>query len=415
VFWEIALVAGLVVAYALVSRRLESTPVTGPMVFVGFGVLIGSGGLDIIDIGMGEGAVRVLAEATLVLLLFTDAIRIDLGRLRMQAELPGRLLGIGLPLTVVLGTATALLVFDLGLWEAALLAAILAPTDAALGHAVVSSPRVPIRIRQALNVESGLNDGLMLPVITLLLALAAADIDIETPGYWAQFVAEQIGYALLVGVAAGYAGGWLIREFSGRNWMDGAYRQLATLAVGVGAFGLAEAVRGNGFVAAFVAGLAFGATARDYCDGVYDFAEDEAQLLALLTFLFFGAALAGPAVDELTWQITLYAGLSLTVVRMLPVAFALIGTRLRRPTVGYLGWFGPRGLASILFGLFVLEDAELPVAEELFLTVIWTVLFSIAIHGASSVWLSERYGKWFAQYGRPEMREAIVVDEMPTR
>ena len=414
-YWSIALVAGVVVAYALVSRRLESTPVTGPMVFVSFGLIIGSGGLDLVDSGMDEGAIRVLAEATLVLLLFTDAIRIDLRRLQLQAELPGRLLAIGLPLTVLLGTAFALLLFDLGLWEAALLAAILSPTDAALGHAVVSSPRVPARIRQALNVESGLNDGIMLPVITLLLALAATGIDIETPGYWVEFVAEQIGYAVLVGGAVGYGGGRLIRDFSQRDWMEGVYRQLATLAVGVAAFALAEAIGGNGFVAAFVAGLAFGAAARDFCEGVYNFASDEGQLLALLTFLFFGATLAGPALDELTWQIAVYAIVSLTVVRLLPVALALLGTHLKVPTVAYLGWFGPRGLASILFGLFVLEDADLPVADDLFLTVIWTVLLSVALHGATSVWLSDRYGAWFERHGRAHMPEAVEVEEMPTR
>jgi len=361
--WDLALVAAFVLAYALVSRRLETTPVTGPMVFVGVGLVVGAGGLDIIDIGMDQGAVRTLAEATLVLLLFTDAIRIDLRRLRSQTELPFRLLGIGLPLTVVAGAMAALVVFpDLGVWEAALLAAILSPTDAALGQAVVSNPGVPIRVRQALNVESGLNDGIMLPVITLLLAVAAAGVDLETPGYWTEFAAKQIGYGVLAGAVGGYLGGRLIREFAGRNWIDGAFRQLATLAVGVGSFALAEAVGGNGFVAAFVAGLAFGAAARDYCAGVYDFAEDQGQLLALLTFLFFGAALAGPALDDLTWQIALYALISLTAVRMIPVAISLIGAGLKAPTVAYLGWFGPRGLASILFGLFILEKAELPVA-----------------------------------------------------
>ena len=242
-------------------------------------------------------------------------------RLRTQAELPTRLLGLGLPLTVLVGTGAAMLVFEtLGVWEAALLAAILAPTDAALGQAVVANPRVPVRIRQALNVESGLNDGIMLPVITLFLALAAVNVDIETPGHWAGFVARQVGFGVLFGAVLGYGGGRLIRECAGRGWMDGAFRQLATLAVGVGAFALTEAAKGNGFVAAFVAGLAFGVAARDYCAGVYDFAEDQGQLLALLTFLFFGATLAGPVLDDLSWQIALYAVLSLTVVRIVPSA-----------------------------------------------------------------------------------------------
>lgn len=415
-FAGVAVLAGFVLAYALVSRRLETTPFTGPMLFVGVGVLLGSAGVDLLDLGMDQGTVRVLAEATLVLLLFTDAIRIDLRRLRDQIDLPARLLGIGLPLTVVAGALLAVVILPgLGIWEAALVAAILSPTDAALGQAVVSNKKVPARIRQALNVESGLNDGIMLPGITLLLAAAAVDVDLETPQFWAEFAARQIGFGVLVGIAVGYGGGRLIDRFSSRGWMDGAFRQLATLAVGIAAFATAETVGGNGFVAAFVAGLAFGAAAREHCQGVYDFAEDEGQLLALLTFLFFGAALAGPALSQLTWRIALYALASLTVVRMVPVALSLVRSGLHPVTVAYVGWFGPRGLASIVFGLFILEEAELPMGDDLFLVVTWTVLASVFLHGMTSVWLSERYAKWFASRTADAMPEATSVEEMPTR
>ncbi|HDH02696.1 MAG TPA: sodium:proton exchanger [Actinobacteria bacterium] len=412
----VAVLAGFVLAFALVSRRLETTPVTGPMLFVGVGILLGSSGVDLLEVGMDQGTVRVLAEATLVLLLFTDAIRIDLRRLRDQIDLPARLLGIGLPLTVIAGTLLAVVILPgLGIWEAALVAAILSPTDAALGQAVVSNQKVPARIRQALNVESGLNDGIMLPVITLLLAATAAGVDLETPQYWARFAARQIGFGALVGIALGYGGGWLIVRFSNRGWMDGAFRQLATLAVGVAAFAAAESLGGNGFVAAFVAGLAFGAAAREHCDGVYDFAEDEGQLLALLTFLFFGAALAGPALSQLTWQIALYALASLTIVRMVPVALSLVRSGLHPVTVAYFGWFGPGGLASIVFGLFILEEADLPMGDDLFLVVTWTVLASVFLHGATSVALSERYASWFSRRVVEAMPEADEVEEMPTR
>ncbi len=415
-FADVAALAGLVLAFALVSRRIETTVVTGPMLFVGVGILLGPSGADLFEVGMDQGTVRVLAEATLVLLLFTDAIRIDLRRLRDQIDLPARLLGIGLPLTVVAGALLAVVILPgMGIWEAALVAAILSPTDAALGQAVVSNKKVPARIRQALNVESGLNDGIMLPVITLLLAAAAVDVDLETPRFWAEFAASQIGFGVLVGVAVGYGGGWLIDRFSTRGWIDGAFRQLATLAVGVGAFAAAESVGGNGFVAAFVAGLAFGAAAREHCDGVYDFAEDEGQLLALLTFLFFGAALAGPALDQLTWRIALYALASLTIVRMVPVALSLVRSGLHPVTVAYVGWFGPRGLASIVFGLFILEEAELPMGDDLFLVVTWTVLASVFLHGLTSVWLSDRYANWFSHREADAMPEAASVDEMPTR
>ncbi len=412
---QIVVVAAFVFGYALVSRRLASTPVTGPIVFVGVGIVLGPTALGILDLGMDEGAVRVLAEATLVLLLFTDAIRIDLRRLRQHVGLPARLLGIGLPLTVVAGLVAALGLFPgFGLWEAALLAAILTPTDAALGAAVVSNSRVPVRIRQGLNVESGLNDGLMLPIITLFLALAATDEGLESAGFWVEFAAKQIGFGILVGAAIGFAGGYLISRFSSMSWMEGAFRQLATLAVGVGAFAAAEAVEGNGFVAAFVAGLAFGAAAREHCEGIYDFAQDEAELLALLTFLFFGVSIAGPALDELTWQIALYALLSLTVVRLAPVALSLIGGGFRAPTVGYLGWFGPRGLASIVFGLTILEEADLVNGDLIFLVVTWTVMISVLLHGFSAVPLSERYADWFAARTEP-MEEAMEVEPMPMR
>jgi len=413
-FLPIAVVAGLVLAYGLVSRRLAYTPITGPIIFVGAGIIVGPEALDLLEVDIDSGALRIVAEGTLVLLLFTDAIRIDISRLRAQAGLPGRLLGVGLPLTLGLGTlAGAVLLTDLSVWEAALVAAILTPTDAALGQAVVSNPRVPGRIRQAINVESGLNDGLMLPVVTVLLALTGASMGLESPHSWARFGAEQIGWGVLIGLGIGYAGGWLLDRAAELNWVDGVFRQLATLAIGVGAFAVAEMAGGNGFVAAFVAGLGFGAAAREHCQGAYDFAEDEGHLLAMLTFLFFGAAMAGPLLDALDWRIAVYVVLSLTVVRMIPVAVALAGTGLRAPTVAYIGWFGPRGIASILFVLLVLDQAALPGASSGLATVVWTVLVSVVAHGATSWSLSQRYATWFERHqGEAESQS---VEMMPTR
>ena len=417
--WLLLLVGAFMLAGNLQTSDdggVQPTLITAPMIFVATGIALGPEALDLLDLEIDEGAVRVLAEATLVLVLFTDAIRIDVMRLRHQIELPARLLAGGLPMTVGLGTLAGLFLFaDFGLWDAALLAAILAPTDAALGQAVVSNPRVPVHIRQALNVESGLNDGLMLPAITILLALAAAGMDLETPGYWATFALEQVGFGILVGAVAGALGGRLIDWFASRGWIEGGFRQLATLAVGVFAFALAEAVGGNGFVAAFIAGLAFGSAARQHCTGAYDFAEDEGQLLALLTFLFFGIALAGPALNDLTPRIAIYVLLSRTVIRMLPVALVMLGAGLRPPTLGYLGWFGPRGLASILFALFVLEDAALPIADDLLLVVTWTVLASVVLHGATSVLLAERYADWWHRHNADPMPENTEVQMMPTR
>ncbi|MEL7208361.1 MAG: cation:proton antiporter, partial [Actinomycetota bacterium] len=313
--------------------------------------------------------------------------------------------------------ATAVLLFtDLTVWEAMLIGAILAPTDAALGQVVVTSQAVPSRIRQALNVESGLNDGIALPVITLFLAHAEIEEDLEPASFWLEFLARQIGYGLLFGVGVGMTGAWLIKRAVAKEAIDGLYRQLAPLAVGVAAFGGAEMVEGNGFIAAFTAGLSVGTIVRGSCEDIIDFSEDEGQLLALLTFLIFGAAIAGPALDELTWQIALYAALSLTVVRMLPVALSLVGAGLRPTTVGFLGWFGPRGLASILFSLIVLEEATLAAADEITLVVTWTVLVSVFAHGATATPMAARYGARLDSI-RPTMEdegETMMEDEPST-
>lgn len=382
---SIALAALVVLGYGLVSGRLEGTSVTGPMLFVAAGLALGGHGLGILETGFDQEGVRILAEATLVVVLFTDAIAIRLPQLEREIALPARLLGLGLPLTIAVATGVGALVLErLSLWETALVAAILAPTDAALGQAVVADERVPQRIRQTLTTESGLNDGLVLPVVTLFAALAAGTATAEPAVHWARFAAEQIGYGLSVGVIVGALGGRAVDRAVRAGWMDGVFRQLGTLAIGVGAFAASELVGGNGFIAAFLAGLAFGQVARDQCPHVADFAEDQAHLLALLTFLLFGAILVGPALDDLTPPIALYTLASLTVVRGVPVALSLLGAGLDREAVAFVAWFGPRGLASILFAVFALQQVALPHGDQVLTVVTWTVLLSVLAHGLTA-------------------------------
>jgi NhaP-type Na+/H+ or K+/H+ antiporter len=302
--------------------------------------------------------------------------------------------------------------FDLA--AAFVLAAILAPTDAALGKAVVASAIVPLRVRQSLNVESGLNDGLMLPVVTVAVTLLAEDagmIDTSVVG----LLASQIGLAVLVAIVIGWSGGHLLDRFASRGLVDGVMRQLATLAIGVGAFAVAEIVGGNGFVAAFVAGIAFGVAARDHCAGAYDFAADEGELLTLVTFLLFGVAVVGRAFDTFSWATVAYVAASLTVVRLVPVAISLIGAGLRLPTILFIGWFGPRGLASILFGVFLLEESGVPINNSIFSVVVLTVLVSVVAHGATAPVLSRRYGTWFNRQDPAGMMEAGEMFEHPIR
>jgi NhaP-type Na+/H+ or K+/H+ antiporter len=419
---DLFVIAVVVLGFGLISARLDGTLITPPMIYVAAGILLGSAGLGVLDVGLGQDGVRLLAEATLVIVLFSDASRIDLRVLRREYQLPARLLGIGLPLTIAAGGALALMLFaGLEVWEAMLVGAILAPTDAALGQVVVTSPSVPVRIRQALNVESGLNDGIALPCITLFLALAAVEEDLESTSFWVEFVARQVGFGVLFGVGIGYIGAWLINRAVAAAWIDGLYRQLGTLAVGVAAFGGAEMVEGNGFIAAFTAGLALGTIARGPCQDIIDFSEDEGQLLALITFLVFGATIAGPALDELTWEIAVYAVLSLTVVRMVPVALSLVGEHMRTYTIAFLGWFGPRGLASILFGLLVLDEADLANGPQIYLIVTWTVLLSVFAHGVTASPLSNRYGARLDEDRREaeDTGESMMEDEpataLPTR
>lgn len=412
---ELLVLATAIFGYALVSERLAMSPLTAPMVFTTVGLVAGTAGLGWFDLGIEGEAVSVLVEATLVLVLFTDAIRIDLRALRRESWLPARLLGIGLPLSLVFGTLLALAVLpDLMVAEAALLAAILAPTDAALGQAVVSDPRLPVRLRQGLNVESGLNDGIVLPAVTVLLAVAAAEDNGGGFATWGDFAARQVGFGVAVGIVAGVAGGRLLQRRSVAGRVEGIYRQLATIAVAVAAFAGAQLLDGNGFIAAFTAGLAFGGVAREQCKGVQDFTEDEGELLTAITFTVFGAVLAGPLLDELSWRIAVYVVLSLTVVRMIPVLLALWRSGTLLETRLFAGWFGPRGLASILFALLVAEELDGSGADLVVRVVMWTVLVSVYAHGVTASPWANRLSRRLAQSAdtQPEMGPA---PELPTR
>ncbi len=412
----LAVIAVLVFAYSLASRAMERSVVSAPMLFAGVGILLGSAGLESFEYSsLGTGAVGAFAEATLLLVLFTDAIRIDARRLRSEAQLPLRLLGIGLPLTVVAGTGLAVLVFkSYDLAAALVLASILAPTDAALGKPVVTSEEVPVRIRQTINVESGLNDGIMLPIITAAILLLAEEEGLEDRGLVA-LLATEIGFGVAVGLAIGWLGGKALDWAVSRRMVEGVMRQLGTMAIGVAAYALAPLIGGNGFVAAFVAGIGFGIAARDHCEGAYEFAADEGELLTLITFFLFGLIVVEDAITNFSWASIGYALLSLTVIRMVPVAIALIGSGVRAPTKLFVGWFGPRGLASILFGVFLLEDTQLAIADSIFSVVVWTVMISIVAHGMSAMPLSRRYGAWFRRSRPADMVESVEVYSHPTR
>ncbi len=385
---------------------------------MGLGLLIGEGGLGLVKLHIDDHLIHTLAELTLVLVLFTDATRIDLKLLRKEHDLPVRLLLVGMPLTILLGTIVAAYLFgQLTPWEAALLAAVLAPTDAALGQVVVSSPKVPVRIRQTLNVESGLNDGIALPVILVFMSTCSSFVPGEGGAeYWLKFAALQITLGPLTGIVVGLVGGRLVAWGKESGWMNEAFQHLSALGLALLAYSGAELIGGNGFIAAFIAGLTLGNTAKAISDELYEFAEAEGQLLTLLVFLVFGAVMLPGAFEHLSWQMVVYSVLSLTLIRMLPVAVSLIGAHLRKETVLFLGWFGPRGIATILFGLLVVDRSVLVHREEIFLVAIVTVALSVFAHGVTAFpganWYS-RHTEGFKDDNAAGEHKS--VSEMPVR
>lgn len=411
---DIGVLAAVLIVYSLLSRRLERVLISGPMFFVAAGVLLGPDVADVINLELTSETGLFVAEVALVIVLFADAGRIDLRALRENSSLPARLLGIGMPLTIALGFATgALLLTGIEFWEAGIIAAVLAPTDAALGHAVVSDRRVPERIRQGLNVESGLNDGLSIPFLFLFTGFAISEVEVSAQG-WLAFAGEQIGYGALVGLAIGLVGGWLVDRAVRRDFMTGAFQQLVMIGFAILAWALAEAVGGNGFIAAFVAGLSAGRITEVCSEKILDFTDDEGQLLNLTVFFIFGISAIG-FLKGAGWEVYAFGLLALTVVRMLPVAIALTGTGLRRSSVAFMGWFGPRGLASIILALVVLEDEpELPAIPTVFAAMTVTVLASVFAHGMSARPLSRAYGEALVDAEADEA-EMQPVMKHPTR
>jgi sodium/hydrogen antiporter len=391
---DLAVLASVIFLFGLVSRRLEGTFLTAPLVFVAAGVILGPAGLALVELKLDDHSVLLLGEIALAIVLFTDAARTNLSALRQNEVLPLRLLGIGMPLTIALGTFVATLVLtDLTFWEAAIVGTVLAPTDAALGQAVVNNSRVPIRIRQALNVEAGLNDGLSVPFLALFLTLAVAEEELQSASYWIRFALEQVGLGVLVGVGVGLAGGWLVSWASKREWMTESFERLVLLALAIIAWALADTVGGNGFIAAFVCGLVVGPTVERVGEQLLRFTEAEGQLLNLSVFFVFGVLVIG-LIQPLSLQVALYALLSLSVIRMLPVAVSLAGTHLRSVSVLFMGWFGPRGLASIVLGLIVVSEAPLLAGrEQIELVVALTVLVSVLLHGFTAAPLSTAYAR----------------------
>jgi NhaP-type Na+/H+ or K+/H+ antiporter len=406
----VAIFFGLVVVYGAVAVWLGRFSITMPIIFVAVGALLGPRGL------VPSKDAELLTEMTLALLLFADASTLHFREVRDDARLPGRLLFIAMPLVVVLGGLVAYGLFPAeGLAFALLLATILAPTDAALGLPIFNNPRVPVRIRRALNVESGLNDGIATPLVALFMALALAEETHQTGG-WLLSALSEIGIGVGAGVAAGMLGGWLFATAVKRGWTSTTGEQIGNLALALCAFWAAKALGGNGFVAAFVGGILFGYATRERLHVATEFTETSGTLLSLFVWTVFGANLALPLFQPFRSLELLYALLSLTAIRMIPVAISLIGTRLRGDTVLMMGWFGPRGLASVVFTLIAYEsfhEAARPF-DTLAAVAAWTILLSVVLHGISAVPLANWYARRL-ETADPSAPEMVELPELGIR
>jgi len=409
-----ALIALSVLGYALLSRRLASTIVTAPLFFGAAGLIAGPA-LGLIEPRTAQGLVVVL-EAALVMVLFADASSLDLGRWTREAGLAGRLLALGLPLTMAAGTLLALVLFaGMDPWQAALVGVILAPTDAALGQAVVANPRVPAVIRNALNVESGLNDGLALPFVTILITIGLLAAGVETELEAVETLLRALVGSAAIGLVAGVAGGWLIRRSAELGLGERRWQPIALIALALGTYVLTDGFEASGFLAVWVAGLAAGTMLRrGEMDASFRLSEETADVLGALGFLLLGAGLLVPVLERATPATIAYAVLSLTVARMLPVALAMLRTGFARPSVAYVGWFGPRGLASIVFTAVVIESG-VPGAVAVADAVLLTVAISAVAHGTTAAWGARRYARWFeaAAARDPAIAEAAELPDAP--
>jgi NhaP-type Na+/H+ or K+/H+ antiporter len=385
VYTNLVVLAAFAFLYSIIAGRVERTPITGPIVFLTFGLIAGPLGFGFLNVEPTNQDLRILADLTLALVLFIDAANADTTVLRSSTLLPRRMLIFGLPGVIALGFVVGLLIFDeLSTFEVAILATMLAATDAALGKGVVTNKAVPSNLREGLNVESGLNDGLCVPVLFVFIALAeASGIETDSTMLALELVAREIGIGLAVGLGVAALGTWLIRWCGTRGWITQIWVQLPVIMLAITCFTAAQSLHGSGYIAAFIGGILFGLLAKESTHKLVLAAEGVAETLAMMTWIVFGAAVIGQSYEYFTWRVVLYAVLSLTVIRMLPIFLSLTGTGEKTDSKLFLAWFGPRGLASIVFAIIVL-GTDLPGTHLMVMVVVCTVILSAVLHGLTA-------------------------------
>ena len=411
----LAVVSACVVVWGLVSARLERWNVSAPIAFVVLGLVVTHGPVTLIHFSLHSSTIRSVAEIALALVLFADASRVNArASCGPTWRCPLRLLGIGLPLTIGAGAALAAGLFSgAGLWVAAAIGAIVAPTDAALGASIMEDERVPAGVRRVLNVESGLNDGIATPFVNLFLAGAATAEAVHGASSAATAVLDLLGGAA-IGVGVGLVGAVLLAQARKHHWSAPGFQPLAVLALALFAYSSSVLAGTNGFVAAFVAGMAFGTVFPRHDDELLEFSQESGTLMSLLVWFLFGAVMLVPGLEDATWRDVIFAVLALTAVRMVPVAVALAGSGLDRATVAFVGWFGPRGLASVVFGLIAVDTLAPADAKVVLAAVTVTVALSVLLHGVTASPFAARYGAVAARL-HPERPEHVSAGPIGTR
>jgi NhaP-type Na+/H+ or K+/H+ antiporter len=404
----------VVIVYGLAAERLGRTVITGPLVFTAIGLAIGPKGADLVELDLDTIAVESVLNTALAVVLFVDATHVKVRALRRGASTPARLLLIGMPAMLAVGFVAGIGIFpDISLVAVAAIATILAPTDAALGQAVISNTRVPMGIRQSLSVESGLNDGLALPVLFTVLAIARAEESTDPWEVLLTNLSEEVGYGILAGVAIGALAVFSIR-LAGRMNLAASPSAIGLASIGALAatVGLAQQLHGSLLIGAFVAGLVIGPTLSPVGESAFVFGENLAEVMTLIAFVVFGGVILTSEIDTLTWEIALYAVVTLVVLRPLTVVLAMLGSGNDARTLAFLGWFGPRGLASILFVSTITRDspdfADLATVTSV---MTWTVLFSVVAHGLTAWPGSNLYGDFCAE--RDAMQENPAMRPLP--
>ena len=397
---NLAILAGFAFIYSAIAGRIERSMVSGPIVFLLFGLICGPMGLGILNIESSDMEMRAIVDITLALILFIDASNADLKILKSHVKIPWRMLIVGMPGVILLGVVAGWYLFpDLAFFELCILATVLAATDAALGKGVITNKAVPSRIREGLNAESGLNDGLAVPILFVFIALATgANSDQDGTSMALGLVAQELGIGAAVGLGLTFVGAKLASWCYQQGWWSDIWKQVLVVALALACFATAQSLHGSGYIAAFVGGLLFGQLAGKDTHELVFAAEGIGEVLAMTTWVVFGSAVVGQAWAGMTWPIVIYSLLSLTVIRMLPMVVSLTGTGENLESKLFLSWFGPRGLASIVF-IIIVSSYDLPGESTMLHAVVCTITLCVLAHGFTA-------NAWANGLGRRSQRTA---------